>query len=258
MSEELFGYLNSSELYAWTEAQPSDAYMKNQFKSGYSASDVENTSNTKEQLKLCALCNLVPYYPISTRCGHVYCPPCVWREFNESNQSNTSSDIKITCNACNEPLHICDLRAGLNEAIAVLYNLAEVACKNLGCSRNLTLGTLAKHEFLNCPNRIIRCPAEACKYKATPAQVNEHVRSCVYVKYVCITCRTAFSIAITDHDCTVLLRRHLQEYESGAKPKLEQAICTASYINKSIKMIANGTYEDEAEKMIKILELLCS
>ena len=137
------------------------------------------------------------------------CLPCVWREFNESNQSNTSSDIKITCNTCNEPLHICDLRAGLNEEIAVLYNSAEVACKNSGCSRNLTLGTLAKHEFFNCPNRIIRCPPETCKYKATPTQVNEHVRSCVYMKYVFITCRTAFSIAITDHDCIVLLRRHL-------------------------------------------------
>ena len=105
MSEELFGFVNSSELYAWSDAQPSDAYLKKQFKSGYSASDFENTSNTNEQLKLCVLCNLVPYYPISTRCGHVYCPPCVWREFNESNQSNTSSDIKIACNACTEPLH---------------------------------------------------------------------------------------------------------------------------------------------------------
>ena len=140
----------------------------------------------------------------------------------------------------------------------MLYNSAEVACKNLGCTKNLTLETLAKHEFLDCPNRIIRCPAEACKYKATPTQINEHVRSCVYMKYVCNTCRTGFSIAITDHDCTVLLRRHLQEYESGTKPKLEQAISTASYINKSLKLIDNGTYEDEAEKMIKILELLCS
>ena len=201
---------------------------------------------------------MVPYDPISTRFGHVYCPPCVWREFNESNQSNISSDIKITCNTCNEPLHICDLRAGLNEAIAVFYNSAEVACKNSGCSKNLTLKTLAKHEFLDCPNRIIRCPAEACKNKATPAQVNEHVRSCVYMKYVCNTCRTAISIANTDHDCTVLLRRHLQEYESGTKAKLEQAISTASYINKSLKLIDNGTYKDEAEKMINILELQCS
>ena len=119
----------------------------------------------------------------------------------------------------------------------MLYNSAEVACKNSGCSKNLTLGTFAKHEFLDCPNRIIRYPAEACKYKATPAQVNEHVPSCVYIKYVYNTCRTAF----TDHDCTVLLWRHVQEYESGAKPKLEQAICTASYINKSLKMIDNGT-----------------
>ena len=140
----------------------------------------------------------------------------------------------------------------------MLYNSSEVACKNLGCSRNLTIGTLAKHEFLDCSNRIIRCPAEACKYKATPAQVNEHVRCWVYMKYVCNTCRTAFSIAITDHDCTVVLRRHLQEYESGAKPKLDQSICTTSYINKSLKLIDNGTYEDEAEKMIKIIELLCS
>ena len=95
MSEELFGYVNSSELYGWSEAQPSDTYLKKQFKSGYSSSAVENTNNSKEQIKLCALCNLVPYYPISTRCGHVYCPPCVWREFNESYQSNTRSDIKI-------------------------------------------------------------------------------------------------------------------------------------------------------------------
>ena len=75
---------------------------------------------------------------------------------------------------------------------------------------------------------------------------------------MCNTCHTAFSIAITDHDCTVLLRRHLQEYESGTTPKLEQAICMASYITKSLKLIDNGTYENEAEKMIKILELLCS
>ena len=256
MSEELF--VKSSELYAWSETQPSDIYLKKQFKSGYSASDVQNTINTKEKIKLCALCNLVPYYPISTHWGHVYFPPCVWREFNESNQSNTSNDIKIACIACNEPLHVYDLRAGLNEAIAVLYNFAEVACKNTGCSRNLTLETLAKHEFLDCPNKIIRCPAEACKFKATPAQINQHVRSCVYMKYVCNTCRTAFSIAITDHNCTVLLRRHLQEYKSGTRPKLEQAICTASYIYKSLKLIDNKTYEDEAEKMIKILELLCS
>ena len=83
------------------------------------------------------------------------------------------------------------------------------------------------------------------------------MRSCVYMKYVCKTCRTAFSIAITEHDFTVLLRRHLQEYEFGAKPKLEQTLCTSSYINKSLKLINNGTYEDEAENMIKILELLC-
>ena len=77
MSEKLFGYVNSSEPYAWSDAQPSDAYLKKQFKSRYSASDVENTSNSKDQIKLCALCNLVPYYPISTRCGDMYCPPCV-------------------------------------------------------------------------------------------------------------------------------------------------------------------------------------
>ena len=47
MSEELFGYVNSSELYAWSEAQPSDVFLKKQFKSGYSASDVGNTSNSK-------------------------------------------------------------------------------------------------------------------------------------------------------------------------------------------------------------------
>ena len=258
MSEELFGYVNSSELYAWSDAQASDSYLRTQFKSGYSASDVKLTSNSNEQLKLCVLCNLVPYYLISTRCGHVYCPNCVWREFNESNQSNSSNDIKIACFACTEPLHICDLRAGRNESITVLYNLAEVACKNLGCLRNLTLGTLAKHEFLDCPDRIIRCPADACKYKATPTQVNEHVRSCVYMKYVCNTCRTAFSIAITDHEYAVLLRRHLQEYESKDKPELEKALCTGSYINKSLKLIDNGMYEDEAEKIIKILELLCS
>ena len=77
------------------------------------------------------------------------------------------------------------------------------------------------------------------------------------MKYLCNTCRTSFSIAITDNDCTVLLRRHLHKYESGAKPKLEKAICTASYNNKSLMLIDNGTYEDEAEMMMKILLLLC-
>ena len=101
--------------------------------------------------------------------------------------------------------------------------------QQLGCSKNLTLGTLETHEFMDCPNRIIRCPAKTCNYKATPAQINEQVLSCVYMKYVCNTYRTAFSFAITDHDCTVLLRRHLHEYEFGAKPKLEKAICTASH-----------------------------
>ena len=258
MSEELFGYVNSSKVYVWSEVQPSTMYLMKQFKSGYSASEVVNASETNEQLQLCALCNLVPYYPISIRCGHVYFPPCVWREFNESNQSNTSSDIKIACTACTEPLHICDLSAVLNEDIAVLYNSAEVACTNSGCSRRLTPGTLAKHVFLECQNRIIRCPAEECKYKATPAQVNEHAKSCVYMKYVCSTCRTAFSIAVIDHDCTVQLRRHLQEYEAGDTPKLEKHICTPSYIKKTLKLIDNGKYEDEAEKMIKILELLSS
>ena len=55
MSEELMGYVNSSELYAWSDAQPSNAYLKKQFKSGYSASDVVNTSMSNEQLNVCAL-----------------------------------------------------------------------------------------------------------------------------------------------------------------------------------------------------------
>ena len=80
----------------------------------------------------------------------------------------------------------------------------------------------------------------------------------VFMKYVCNTCRTAFSIAITEHDCTVLLRRHLQEYEFGAKPKFEQALCPSSYIKKIFKLIDNGTYEDEAKNKIKILEFLFS
>ena len=135
MSEKLFGYINSTELYACSDAQPSDAYLRKQFISGYSASDVDNTSNTNEQLKVWALFNLVFYYTITTRCNHVYCPPCVWRRFNESNQSNTSNEINIAYNACTEPLHICDLRAGLNAAIAVLYNSAEVQCNNLAVQK---------------------------------------------------------------------------------------------------------------------------
>ena len=234
MSEELFGYVNSSKVYVWSKAQPSTMYLMKQFKSGYSVSEVVNAT---EQLQLCTLCNLVPYYPISTRCGHVYCPPCVWREFNESNQSQSSSDIKIACAACAKPLHVCYLRAKLNEPIAEQYNSAEVACTNSGCSRTLTPGTLAKHVFLECEDRIIRCPANGCKYKATPLQVNEHAKSCVYMKYVCHTCRSAWSIAVTEHDCTVQLHRHLEEYEAGDTPKLEQPVSTVSYINKTLKLI---------------------
>ena len=144
---------------ALCEVQPSDTYLKKQLKPIYSESDVENTSKTNEQIKLCALCNLILYYPINTKCGHVYCVPCVQREFNKSNQLNTSSNLKIACNACIELLHVCDLRAGLIEAIAVLYNSVEVPCKNSGCFKNLTLGTLAKLEVSGLPKQNNQMPS---------------------------------------------------------------------------------------------------
>ena len=59
---------------------------------------------------LCPICLDVPCVARFTRCGHIYCLPCVLQYFQSSSPPNTLGNNWRTCPVCAEPLHLKQLR----------------------------------------------------------------------------------------------------------------------------------------------------
>lgn len=58
---------------------------------------------------LCPICLDVPFIPRFTRCGHIYCLPCLLQYFQTSEPPSTSTNWR-TCPVCSESLHLKQLR----------------------------------------------------------------------------------------------------------------------------------------------------
>jgi hypothetical protein len=59
---------------------------------------------------LCPICLDVPFIPRFTRCGHIYCYPCLLQFFQTSEPSMAVKNNWRTCPVCAEPLHLKQLR----------------------------------------------------------------------------------------------------------------------------------------------------
>ena len=59
-----------------------------------------------------------------------------------------------------------------NSVVDQLYEDLNVQCTNIGCKLQFGIDELNKHEFIDCPYRIIMYPAKDCYYKNNTHQVH--------------------------------------------------------------------------------------
>lgn len=62
---------------------------------------------------LCPICLDVPFVPRFTRCGHIYCLPCLLQYFQSNEPGSSPEGLGNnwrTCPVCSEPLHLKQLR----------------------------------------------------------------------------------------------------------------------------------------------------
>ena len=160
---------NSDGIYEWVNNEPSYRYIKKNFLSGFEESHV--FLKNEDNLFKCYCCFLIPRFPLVFKCGHPSCYRC----FPESFKCNE------WCNYCIIPLQITDILTlnddrllRLKSFTAQMYEEAEIQCTNTGCKLKFNINEINKHEFLDCPYRIIKCPAKDCYYKTNPNQIHMH------------------------------------------------------------------------------------
>ena len=151
---------NSARIFRWVNEEPSDTYIKQEFTRGFEDDSVILPTDFKSLC--CPHCFQVPRYPLVLKCGHVSWYRCfpVW--FKRS----------LKCNYCrDEPVKIEDVMTLHDDRLkrpgsltTKMYDNAKITCTNIGCTIELKIDQINHHEFLQCPFRLIKCPANRCNY----------------------------------------------------------------------------------------------
>ena len=159
----------------------------------------------------CPCCLLIPRFPLVFKCGHSSCYRC----FPESFKCNE------WCNYCKIQGQIEDILTLNNDRLlrpksfmAQMYEEAEIQCTNIGCKLKFNIDQINKHEYFDCPYRIIKCPAKDCYYKNNPNHIHKHALQCQFLEFYCGTCYGAYGAEILEHSCAIMLKRRLLEYAS--------------------------------------------
>ena len=195
---------NSGRIFDWCQREPSDSYIKQEFTRGFedTSCSIPRTVSTT----LCPHCYMLPRYPLVLKCGHLSCHRCFGEAFKR----------KDLCNHCRAAI-LLDEVFTLNEErvkrpesmTAKMYAEAKIKCTNIGCVKELDIDHINKHEFFECPFRLIKCPAKECYYKNNPTAVHKHSLQCPFQMYYCATCYGAYGMEVLVHSCTSMLRRRL-------------------------------------------------
>ena len=198
---------NSDRIYQWVNNEPSDSYIRKNFLSGFEESHV--LLKNKDSLFKCTCCFLIPRFPLVFKCGHLSCHHCLPESFK----------CNEWCNYCKIPVKIEDILTLNDDRLsrpksltAQMYEEAEIQCTNTGCKLKFNIDEINKHEFFDCPYRIIKCPAKDCYYKNNPHQVHNHALQCPFLEFYCGTCYGAYGAEILEHSCAIMLKRRLLEY----------------------------------------------
>ena len=196
--------LNSSRILAWCQGEPSDTYIKQEFTRGFedtSYSILRDVAST-----LCPHCFMLPRYPLVLKCGHLSCHRCFGESFKRKPQ----------CNHCRAPVQLGDVFTLSEDRLnrpgsmaAKMYENTQITCTNIGCDKKFNIDFINKHEFFECPFRIIKCPAKECHYKNNPVSVHKHALQCPFHMLYCATCYGAYGMEVLMHSCTTMLRRRL-------------------------------------------------
>ena len=122
------------------------------------------------------------------------------------------------CNYCRAPVVLDDVMTLQDDRTrrpgsltAKMYDMAMITCTNNGCTKEFNINEINNHEFMDCPFRIIKCPATNCSYKNNPNGVHKHALECPFLTFYCSTCYGEYGAEVLTHSCTKKLQRHLAE-----------------------------------------------
>ena len=113
----------------------------------------------------------MPRYPVAIvedDCGHEGCEPCLTKlEVCPIGRCKAYAPEKLL------PFKNWPHRAkvSFNEDL-------RVKCGDCTSFAEGTVEQLIKHEFYECPNRMVRCPRKGCKVHARPADIVKHYQEC--------------------------------------------------------------------------------
>ena len=93
-----------------------------------------------------------------------------------------------------------------------MYKDLDIQFTNIGCKIQFGIDEINKHEFIDCPHRIIKCSAKDCYYKNNPYQVHKHAFQCLFLEFYCGTWCKAYGAETLEHSCAIMLKRLLLEY----------------------------------------------
>ena len=163
----------------------------------------------KDNLFKCPCYFLIPRFPFVLKCGLPSCHLCFPKSFK----------CNEWCNYCIIPVQIEDILTLNNDRLcrfksltAQMYEEAEIQCTNTGWKLKFNIDEINKHEFFDCPYRIIQCLAKDCYYKNNPTQVHKHALQCFFFEFYSGTCYGAYGAEIVEHSCAIMLQQQLLEY----------------------------------------------
>ena len=199
-----FSALNSGRILAWCRVESSDTYIKQEFTRGFEDTSFSIPSDVS--LTMCPHCFMLPRFPLVLKCGHLSCHRCFGEAFKRKPQ----------CNHCRAPVQLEEVFTLSEDRLkrpgsisATMYEKTVITCTNIGCEKEFNIDYINKHEFFECPFRIIKCPAKECHYKNNPASVHKHALQCPFHMLYCATCYGAYGMEVLMHSCTTMLRRRL-------------------------------------------------
>ena len=85
-----------------------------------------------------------------------------------------------------------------------MFKKAKFICSYAGCGVSYPLEKIYHHEMFECPNRIILCPAQGCRFINNVETVIIHSINCPFYLLYCALCKSLYNVSVLIHDCNVI------------------------------------------------------
>ena len=198
---------NISRIHEWVSREPSQIYLDRKFSISFNQDNINVID--RELIQVCPVCLELPRFPLILSCGHVMCHICLVELFKQRSK-RINKELCIKCPVCRTARVKLDKISSLTTALSMnthnrvtsFYKESTIKCGNRGCKHSpLPLADVNQHEFFDCVNRCLNCPAKLCPFRGPAIVLEEHMLQCTFHTTICETCVTERRVNDIDHSC---------------------------------------------------------